>query len=61
MEISKTNQITLINLNFLKYVYVSSDKPYQVQVVVGKGAYHLKTLDEGLIPRTWSIVNLQFY
>nr|KYP64250.1 Retrotransposable element Tf2 [Cajanus cajan] len=35
--------------------------PYKIDDVVGKGAYRLRTLDGGLIPRTWNAANLRFY
>nr|KYP58883.1 Retrovirus-related Pol polyprotein from transposon opus [Cajanus cajan] len=35
--------------------------PYRIEEVVGKGAYRLKTLDGGKIPRTWNAANLSFY
>nr|KYP39411.1 Transposon Ty3-I Gag-Pol polyprotein [Cajanus cajan] len=34
---------------------------YRIEEVVGKGAYRLKTLDGGKIPRTWNAANLRFY
>nr|KYP58843.1 Retrotransposable element Tf2 [Cajanus cajan] len=35
--------------------------PYKIDDVVGKGAYRLRTLDGGRIPRTWNATNLRFY
>nr|KYP49416.1 Retrovirus-related Pol polyprotein from transposon 297 family [Cajanus cajan] len=35
--------------------------PYKVNDVVGKRAYRLRTLDGGMIPRTWNAANLRFY
>nr|KYP44428.1 Gypsy retrotransposon integrase-like protein 1 [Cajanus cajan] len=35
--------------------------PYKIDDVVGKGAYRLRTLDGGMIPRTWNAANLRFY
>nr|KYP33016.1 hypothetical protein KK1_046184 [Cajanus cajan] len=35
--------------------------PYKIDDVVGKGAYPLRTLDGGAIPRTWNAANLRFY
>nr|KYP33112.1 Transposon Ty3-I Gag-Pol polyprotein [Cajanus cajan] len=35
--------------------------PYKIDDVVGKGAYRLRTLDGGIIPRTWNAANLRFY
>nr|KYP56990.1 Transposon Ty3-I Gag-Pol polyprotein [Cajanus cajan] len=35
--------------------------PYKIDDVVGKGAYRLRTLDGGMIPRTWNATNLRFY
>nr|KYP33936.1 Transposon Ty3-I Gag-Pol polyprotein [Cajanus cajan] len=35
--------------------------PYKIDEVVSKGAYRLRTLDGGMIPRTWNAANLRFY
>nr|KYP53805.1 Retrotransposable element Tf2 [Cajanus cajan] len=35
--------------------------PYKIDDVVEKGAYRLRTLDGGMIPRTWNAANLCFY
>nr|KYP48911.1 Retrovirus-related Pol polyprotein from transposon opus [Cajanus cajan] len=35
--------------------------PYKIDDVVGKGAYRLRTLDGGMIPRTWNAASLRFY
>ena len=35
--------------------------PFRVTKVLGNGAYRLKTLEGGAIPRTWNAANLKFY
>ena len=35
--------------------------PFRVTEALGNGAYRLKTLEGGLIPRTWNVANLKFY
>jgi len=35
--------------------------PFSVTEALGNGAYRLKTLEGGAIPRTWNVTNLKFY
>jgi len=35
--------------------------PFRVAEALGNGAYRLKTLEGGAIPRTWNATNLKFY
>jgi len=35
--------------------------PFRVKEVLGNGAYKLKILEGGAIPRTWNATNLKFY
>ena len=35
--------------------------PFRVIEVLGIGVYRLKTLEGGIIPRTWNEANLKFY
>jgi len=35
--------------------------PFRIKQALGKGAYHLETLDGARIPRTWNARNLRFF
>jgi len=52
----KAQMITLDNKLAPKW-----SRPYRIREVIGNEAYCLKTLDGGLIPRTWNVATLKFY
>jgi len=56
LVMQKAQMITLDNKLAPKW-----SRPYRIREVIGNEAYCLKTLDGGLIPRTWNVATLKFY